>query len=346
MNKVKVILLIILFVAARAYSQGATATLGTVIACPADTILVPVNVTNFTNIAAITLFVSYNGSVLSFQGLSNVHPSLSGISSNAMTTPVVQVGIAWSSIIPFTVVSGKLFDLKFVLTGGNCSMSITNETEIVDNNLNIISFTRYSGNVTQNSTPVILSQPQDLNVKAGDDATFYVSVTGATSYQWLVSSDGGNTWTNVLNISPYSGSNNNVLHISLVTAGFNNRKYRCKANGICSAYSNSATLTVDTVTAIDPVIENGIILGRNYPNPCNDYTCIDYSIDNGGDIKYEIINSLGQIVKYKEYNNITSGNNKLIVDCSGICEGIYFCRIEIKSLKSYYSQTIMITIAR
>jgi len=346
MNKIKVILLVIVLLASRAYSQGATATVGTVTACPADTILVPFNVTNFSSISAMTLFITYNASVLSFQGLINVNSSLSGVSSNAMTSPFDQIGIAWSNINPFTVISGKLFDLKFVLTGGTCNLSITNQSEIVNSSLDIISFTRYNGSVNQNSTPVFSLQPQSANIKSGDDASFSVSATGVSSYQWLVSSDGGNSWTNVLNFSPYSGANSTVLHISVVTPGLNNKKFRCKANGICSAYSSVATLTVDTVTGIVGTVVDEIAKLSIYPNPCNEYTCIEYTIADEGDIKIEVYNSLGQVVQNLEYKNIPAGNNKILTDCSHLYEGIYFYRIEIKNTNDYFSQTKMITIAR
>jgi hypothetical protein len=347
MNKVKVILLILLVVASRAYSQGATATIGTINACPGDTVLIPVNVTNFTNISAITLFVSYNSSVLSFQGLSNVLPSLSGISSNAMTSPVVQVGVAWSSITPFTVTSGKLFDMRFVHVGGNCSLSITNETEIVNSSLDVINVTRINGTVSQNPTPVITSQPESITVKAGDDAGFSVSVSGTTTYQWMVSIDGGNTWSNVINISPYSGVNSDNLHISLVTPGMNNRKFRCKVTGTCSVYSNAATLTVDTATGIDPAAKgSGLILTGNYPNPFSDRTFINCNIPGNGDVRFLMINMLGKIIKTQEFENIPEGNFVFDVVCSDISEGTYFYTIEFKNNLNFFSQTKSMIIIR
>ncbi len=120
---------------------------------------------------------------------------------------------------------------KVTLSGGSCVL--------------IVPFL-YTNNIP---LPVITSNPASKAVCAGLSTSFSITATGATSYQWELSTNGGSAWTNVPNSAPYSNVTTTTLNISDVT-GLNNNRYRCVAtNGGGSVESTGAILTVNTPTA-------------------------------------------------------------------------------------------------
>jgi len=77
----------------------------------------------------------------------------------------------------------------------------------------------------------------------GSTATFSVTATVATGYQWQFSTDGGNTWNNVAN---GTGGTPSAFTTAPTTPAENNNQYQCLVAG-CSGNitSSAATLTVN-----------------------------------------------------------------------------------------------------
>lgn len=91
----------------------------------------------------------------------------------------------------------------------------------------------------------ISGQPTDVTVCAGSPASFTVTATGASGYQWQISTDGGVTWTDI------GGATAATYTIASVTAGMNGNKFRCNISSPCgNATTTVATLTVNTLPAI------------------------------------------------------------------------------------------------
>jgi len=93
----------------------------------------------------------------------------------------------------------------------------------------------------------IIAQPSDiLNVCAGTTADFIVTATGnSLTYQWQLSIDGGNIFSDI------GGANSSDLHFNNVTKDMNNNKYRCIVSSVCSSTltSSIATITVNQNSA-------------------------------------------------------------------------------------------------
>lgn len=101
-------------------------------------------------------------------------------------------------------------------------------------------------------TPSIL-QPLNQQICEGTSGIFGVGSTIlSANYQWMVSSDGGATYSNLFNSSNYAGVTNASLQIISAPSSFNNNQYKCIISGICgNAYeTSSATLTVSPIVAI------------------------------------------------------------------------------------------------
>jgi len=159
------------------YSQTTTISIGNVTANPGDNINVPVDVSNFTDIAAITLYIGYNPAVLSFQGLNNINPEVAGISGNAMTNPD-QIGLVWTANPPgyANIVSGKLLDLSFTYIGGSCDLVFNAGCEIVNSNLVTIPVNYSDGSVGPNAQPATATIG-NVTAYAGNEVFVPVDVT-------------------------------------------------------------------------------------------------------------------------------------------------------------------------
>ncbi|WP_191906990.1 T9SS type A sorting domain-containing protein [Adhaeribacter soli] len=95
--------------------------------------------------------------------------------------------------------------------------------------------------------PAITGHPGNRTRCAGGNATFSVTATNATSYQWQVNTGSG--FTNVANAGVYSGATSSTLTITAVTGAMNGYQYRVVVSGATApaATSNTATLTVSNI---------------------------------------------------------------------------------------------------
>ena len=75
---------------------------------------------------------------------------------------------------------------------------------------------------------------------------------------------------------------------------------------------------------------NSFVLEKNYPNPFNPYTSINYSLSNNGQISLIVYNSLGQIVKTLENGYKQKGSYTVSFDGSALPSGIYFYQLSSK----------------
>jgi hypothetical protein len=87
----------------------------------------------------------------------------------------------------------------------------------------------------------------------GSNTTFSVvaSGTGALTYQWQVSTNGGGIWNAVTNGSAYANSTTATLSVLAVTGSMNNNQYRCQVtDNSGSYYSNATLLTVNPAPGV------------------------------------------------------------------------------------------------
>ena len=93
--------------------------------------------------------------------------------------------------------------------------------------------------LTLNLKPVITAQPSNQSVTAGRTATFKVTATGATSYQWYYQKPGESTWIAV------SNNGTSATYTLTTAARHNGYKYKCEVkNAVGSVFTAVVTLTV------------------------------------------------------------------------------------------------------
>lgn len=130
--------------------------------------------------------------------------------------------------------------------GKDASLTVPSGTTLTnDGTINVESGGKLEGTTTGNGTlkiaPTITTQPQDVEVKENETATFNVKVTGTEplSYQWQQSTDNGNSWTDI------AGETNATYTTGKTTMDMSGTQYRCVVkNSIDEVTSDAALLTV------------------------------------------------------------------------------------------------------
>ena len=111
----------------------------------------------------------------------------------------------------------------------------------------------------------IVSTPADTTLCVGASTTFTVSPegNGPFTYQWQISTNGGNSWTN-MQTTPFSGANGNysgagtkTLTVNPVTTLWNGYQFRTLVtSNLCVTPTNSSTLNVYAVPGAPVLVAN------------------------------------------------------------------------------------------
>jgi hypothetical protein len=111
-----------------------------------------------------------------------------------------------------------------------------------------------SATLIVDSAASVSTNPTNQTVVAGDTISFEAGAAGypAPSVQWQVSTDGGNTFTDVSNGGVYSGATSTTLNITDATAAMNGYLYQAIfSNTLVDASSPSTATTTDVTLIVD-----------------------------------------------------------------------------------------------
>jgi hypothetical protein len=102
--------------------------------------------------------------------------------------------------------------------------------------------------LTVNTAITVTTAPAAATICATGTTSFSIAVAGTSpAYQWQESTNGGGTWSNIINGGIYSGATTTTLTLTGVTPAMNGYLYRAVVNGTaaCGAInSGTAALTV------------------------------------------------------------------------------------------------------
>ena len=180
---------------------------------------------NPTNSTIFTYGGAYNGTV-------------NGIFTNNTATTSAGTFTAPNTFVPAgTLPSGsQTLYAKITTSGGACFY--------------VVPFTY----ILTTPPPAFTTQPTSVSVCAGVATSFSVVATGANSYRWQISTNGGGTFANITASSIYTNVTTPTLNISNST-GLNANQYRCMATStVGSTNSNAAVLLINpnTLTLVSP----------------------------------------------------------------------------------------------
>jgi hypothetical protein len=237
--RIKLVIFIILLYPMLTKSQNATATLGNYTSCAGENVLVPMDVTDFNDVGAMTIYISYDTNSAEFISLININPAIPGFVSYNGSNGLIS--IAYSYTVPFYITGEKLFDLSFTFLGDSTLLSFLPGTEIANTILEVIPLDTFNGSIF-NSIQIV-NQPDSVQSYPNNDVIFRVTSLGNPEYQWQVNTGSG--WNNLQNSSIYTGVNNDTLFINNVPLSFNGYLYRCELTAdACVVISDTALLEV------------------------------------------------------------------------------------------------------
>ncbi|MCF8403923.1 MAG: hypothetical protein K9H58_08260 [Bacteroidales bacterium] len=254
-----------------------TAIAGTESDCP-GTIIVPIDVTHFIDVASFSLSLKYDENVLTFDNYQSLNGAFSG-SNFTLNATGGSVYFTWSSTTPVTIGDDQLIELVFTGITGVSVLDWENETEgnceFSDIYGNIIFDNYVNGNVSVYQIPEITGNPVNKTAPQNTSTSFSVSAVGTgLLYLWQESDDNGNTWNNLVNGSPYSGVNTATLTINPVNLLMDEYQYRCRVSGTCPpvVYSDAAVLHV-----IPPIISTS---AGSVTNSCTGNISVPITVSN------------------------------------------------------------------
>ena len=171
MKKLVYILGMLFIYATITYGQGITMTIGSLTAHVGDTVTVPISVTNFNNIGAVSLKIQFNTASLSYLGVTN-QPTSGNFTANA-SNGVLAVG--WYSNTPLNIGNGKFLDMKFVFYGASSNIEfITSQCEIVNPDGIPLVIDYANGSISGINVPKITLP--NVTAAAGDNISVPISV--------------------------------------------------------------------------------------------------------------------------------------------------------------------------
>lgn len=242
-------------------------TLGNFAACPDETIIIPVNVTNFDSVSSFALIYAYDPAVLTFNSFQNQNAGLGNgvfLSNNINN----EIRLAWFSNNPTTLGNTTLVEVVFTYTGGYTDLVwdvlTPGSCQFSDDIGNPLPATFVDGSVSlAGGSPIVTQQPVPTAGSVGGSASFTVNGQNANAYQWQESTDNGVTWNDLTNSGMYAGVTTTTLNLTGLIAGMDGYWYRCVVTGgQCNVDVNSdpAALTV--------AAGGTLILTAGYVNTC------------------------------------------------------------------------------
>jgi hypothetical protein len=164
------------------------------------------------------------------------------------------------------------------------------------------------------------------------------------------SPDGGNTWSNIANLTSWIGLNyeqvfpsvskkmDGRLHLTFLqktTIG----RYDATNNPGAAGVHDVMYMVIDTaditngLTSLASYKNELFSVGQNFPNPFNATTTIPVSFKQNTDATISIIDVTGKLVYSQAYQNIPAGSAEIEVSLANVNTGIYFYTVEAEGIK-------------
>ena len=143
-----------------------------------ESLSIPLNVTNFNNIGSVSLRISYDTNVLTFDGIPDNLPGT--LTFNAAGGIL---SIAWFDTNPMNLGDGIFLHLNFTQSNGNSDLSfITNDCEVADSSAATLTVDYTNGNVTGVQDPPPSTSSPDAWISVDDGIVISPDSGSTTTY--------------------------------------------------------------------------------------------------------------------------------------------------------------------
>ncbi len=145
------------------------------------TVKVPINVTHFNNVGAVSLVISYDPNVLTFTGADNLPSHGTFLPPNAVNG---QIFISWYDTTPLEIGNSMFARLEFNYSQGNSALSfVKSSCEVADSSAQVMNVTFNDGGITG---PAVLNQLATLAGNVWIDANKDgLKNNGESGLQWV-----------------------------------------------------------------------------------------------------------------------------------------------------------------
>lgn len=318
MINVKAAILLAAFLIFRITVPGqVTVSLGNLVCCNHTDVHLPVYVSGFNDINAITLQIQVDTLLNSYIALDNPNINLSGgslIGNISYTNNSAIIIITWYRLSPISIPEGKLLDIVLHYKEGSSPLNFTGNCEIASGLTPVDSVNYINGSINK--------EPQSVFLAEGETARFSVNHDDESIYFWQCNS--GDGWTDLANITPYTGVYSHELIINNIALNFNNNTYRCKINhNGCEIISAPATLMVSPLSINEHYLQPAIL--NVFPNPNHGvlYFEVDSPLNNVG---ITILDILGNQIFYSFFHEL-SDNHIETINTSLLQQGLYLFQL-------------------
>lgn len=198
MNKILFTLLLVLFVVA-ASGQQATVTIDHYDKYP-GAVEIPLEVTGFNNIGAITINFQYDPTVLTYTGYTGVAAAVNGMEANSYAeNGIYRIGITWSAsgASGAYVPDGNMISIQFNYLSGSSDFNFLPERcEVMDNDFNLVIVNYNNGSINPQGVgqvsllPILENQNPYTTVNYPLNVDFSLIIDGVSSFSFVIDFDG------------------------------------------------------------------------------------------------------------------------------------------------------------
>ncbi len=291
-------------------------------------VTIPVLVSNFNNVGAITLTLEFDSTLIKYTGFQQRHPSVQSMLINKLNNTLY---LTWASVSSVNIGNDTLIKLNFnflsdsaklkwdTLNAGNCEYS---------NSLGntIISYFKGNSIISTFTSPGLIS-PANNNTEVNNIVNFnWSSPNCASSYKFQLSND--SSFNSLIIDSNISGTNIGVKNLT----NLNTYYWRVGAINIIntikwSVKRNFYYANTTSISEINHLKQNNDQL-LFYPNPCNQkYFSILNNEINCNDRVVMIYNSAGILISTK----VLSSKDNELINTDDLTKGLYFIIYRFRS---------------
>ncbi len=153
---------------------------------------------------------------------------------------------------------------------------------------------------------------------------------------YATSSD-GKEWTKDSSnpvLSPGSSGSWDASNVGMGAVLFDSTMYRMWYTGSAGTYAQIgyAAELVTSVRDVSGQTLRAYKLEQNYPNPFNPTTTLSFAIGHTSFVSLKVYDVLGEDVCTLMNGEIKPGHHEVIWDASGFASGVYYCRMQVRSL--------------
>ena len=299
--------------------------IGNYAGCTNTEILIPVEIEDFEDVGAITIYIGVDTDNIDYVGIENINDVFSsGDFVGGINLEGQFISFNWFSGTPAYLESGIMCEIRVLFKKETVEFNFLDNCEIARSNLTVIDDVEYiDGTLVELSS--LTPDPVTQTAAEGSNATIELpGLPDGISCQWQESEDGN--WVNIIDAPPYSGVQTSKLSIQSVSAEMNEDLYRCLlSNGDCSDGSTVSELFIIPAGVGELNGENKIAPMHVYPNPFDEHLTCVFNI-NVSSAELRIIDTNGVIKNYYKLGDVIAGK-VLSLQIDNTKTGIYILQL-------------------